>query len=116
MRALSNGEDTHHLDSVSWGALVSQISIDCKQERPWHLSGWDELWSLLKLNDLLINIFAFVGIHLVRVESAVLLISSWSSLPVADGWSNTSGESERNLHDLLMTTIIALEDSFSSPD
>ena len=84
MGSFGNRENTHDLDSISWSTLIGEISVNCEQKGSWHLSCWDQLWSLLKLNDLLIDIFALVGIHLVSVESAVSFVWAWSSLPVAN--------------------------------
>jgi len=114
--SLGDRENTHDLDSVSWSALVGEISINCEEKGSWHLSCWDQLWSLLQLDYLLINIFALVGIHLISVESAVSFVCTWSSLPIANRWGNCSCESEWNIHNLLMATVTALEYSLSSPN
>jgi len=114
--SLGDRENTHDLDSVSWSTLIGEISVNCEQKGSWHLSSWDQLWSLLELDDLLINIFALVGIHLISVESAVSFVCAWSSLSIANRWGNCSGESEWNFHDLLMATVTALEHSLSSPN
>jgi hypothetical protein len=65
---------------------------------------------------LLIDILTLVSVHLVRVESAILLVHAGISLSITDGWSNGSGKTKWNLHNLLVAAVGAAEDSLSGPD
>lgn len=74
-------EDTHYLNSVSRSASIGQFSVHSKHHRSWHLSCWDVFWSLLQLDNLLIDELTFVSVHFIRVQSAVLLIRSADLVP-----------------------------------
>ena len=110
----SDTEDTHNLDSVSRSASIGQFSVHSKHHRSWHFSCWDVFWSLLQLDDLLIDELTFVSVHFIRVQSAILFLRSADLVSWANDWRGSSVQTEWDVLMEFMTAVGAVIDSFSS--
>ena len=82
-----DAENTNNLYSVSWCALVSELSINCKKNTSWHFTSWNQLWSFLKFDELLIEKLTTSCVQYVRILTAILFVWSWIFGIITDPWS-----------------------------